>query len=79
MPHTPANDTSVRALLDRELLLVTGKGGVGKSTVAVVLARAAAAQGKRVLLIEFESVSRVAPLFGVPAVSAEPTPVAPRI
>lgn len=79
MPVPPANDTQVRALLDRELLLVTGKGGVGKSTVAVVLARAAAAQGKRVLLVEFESVSRVAPLFGVPTVSAEATLVAPRI
>ncbi|HEU5059170.1 MAG TPA: ArsA-related P-loop ATPase [Kofleriaceae bacterium] len=37
-------------LLDRRLLLVTGKGGVGKSTVAGVLGRLAARRGKRVLL-----------------------------
>ncbi|MTH90268.1 MAG: chromosome partitioning protein, partial [Actinobacteria bacterium] len=29
------------ALLDRQLLFITGKGGVGKSTVAASLGRAA--------------------------------------
>ncbi len=72
-------DAIVDALLDRELLLVTGKGGVGKSTVAAILARAAAAKGKKVLLVEFESVSRVAPLFGTHAIGAEPRQVAPHI
>ena len=72
-------DREVDALLDRELLLVTGKGGVGKSTVAAVLARAAAARGKKVLLVEFESVSRVAPLFGGQPIGAEPRQVAPHI
>lgn len=37
------------ALLERRLLLITGKGGVGKSTAAAVLCRLAAQQGKRVL------------------------------
>ncbi len=72
-------DRTVDALLDRELLLVTGQGGVGKSTVAAILARAAAARGKKVLLVEFESVSRAAPLFGSHAVGAEPRQVAPHI
>ena len=46
-------DAIVDALLDRELLLVTGKGGVGKSTVAAILARAAASNCKKVLICDF--------------------------
>ena len=44
-----------RGLLDRQLLIVTGKGGVGKSTVAASLAWAATRQGKRVLACEFDA------------------------
>ncbi len=44
--------TSLDALLARRLLLVTGKGGVGKTTVTAALARAAAHGGKRVLAAE---------------------------
>ena len=43
---------SLDALLARRLLLVTGKGGVGKTTVTAALARAAARAGKRVLAAE---------------------------
>jgi arsenite/tail-anchored protein-transporting ATPase len=39
-------------LFVRRALLVTGKGGVGKTTLAVTLARGAAAAGKRVLCAE---------------------------
>ena len=70
---------SLDALLGHELLLVTGKGGVGKSTLAAILARAAAGAQKRVLLLEFESVSRVAPLFGGQPVGADARQVAPHI
>ncbi len=42
-------------LLDRKLVFVTGKGGVGKSTVAAALAMTAARQGKRVLACEFDA------------------------
>ena len=38
-------------LLDRRLLVVTGKGGVGKSTVAAALALVASQQGQRVLVV----------------------------
>ncbi len=38
--------------LSRRIHLVTGKGGVGRTTVAAALAEAAAARGKRVLLTE---------------------------
>ncbi|MDJ0869017.1 MAG: ArsA-related P-loop ATPase [Myxococcota bacterium] len=39
-------------LLDRRLVIVTGKGGTGKTTVVATLALAAAAAGRRVLVAE---------------------------
>ena len=54
-------------LLDRRLIVVTGKGGVGKSTVAAALALLAARGGKRVLVCEVNAQERVAPLLGAPA------------
>jgi hypothetical protein len=51
-------------LLDRRLVVVTGKGGVGKSTVSAALALVAARAGKRVLVCEVNAQERVAPLLG---------------
>jgi anion-transporting ArsA/GET3 family ATPase len=42
----------VAFLLDKRLVFVTGKGGVGKTTVANCLARVAARRGKRVIVCE---------------------------
>ncbi len=41
-----------RGLLERRLLIVTGKGGTGKTSVVATLARAAALRGRRVLVAE---------------------------
>jgi anion-transporting ArsA/GET3 family ATPase len=52
----------VRDLLDKRLAIVTGKGGVGKSTVALALGMAAAERGKRTIVCEVaaqEGLSRV--------------------
>lgn len=46
------------------LLLVSGKGGVGKSTVAAALAARAAASGRRVLLVSTDGRGDAAALFG---------------
>jgi anion-transporting ArsA/GET3 family ATPase len=51
-------------LLDRRFLVVTGKGGVGKSTVAAALALEAARAGKKVLVCEADAQERIAPLLG---------------
>jgi hypothetical protein len=53
-------------LLDHRLVIVTGKGGVGKSTVSAALALIAARAGKRVLVCEVNAQERVAPLLGAP-------------
>ncbi len=41
-----------RGLLERRLVIVTGKGGTGKTSVVAALARAAAQAGRRVLVAE---------------------------
>ena len=49
-------------LLDKRLVFVTGKGGVGKSTISIALGLAAARQGKRTIVCEIagqETASRV--------------------
>jgi anion-transporting ArsA/GET3 family ATPase len=53
-------------LLDRRLIVVTGKGGTGKTTLSAALALAAAQRGKRVLVCEVTARERVSELFGRP-------------
>ena len=50
-------------LLDRRLLFVSGKGGVGRSTVAAALALSAAEQGKRVLVCEVDAKGNLADFY----------------
>ncbi len=47
-------------LLDKRLIFVTGKGGVGKSTVAIALGLLAARRGLRTIVAELSSQERVA-------------------
>jgi anion-transporting ArsA/GET3 family ATPase len=49
------------------LVIVAGKGGVGKTTVTAALAVAAAKSGLRVLVVEVEGKSGLARLFGLGA------------
>jgi anion-transporting ArsA/GET3 family ATPase len=51
------------ALLDRTLLYVTGKGGVGKTTVSASLGLAAAERGRRTIVCEVAEQDRVSRAF----------------
>lgn len=53
-------------VLERRFLFITGKGGVGKTTVAAALATALAARGRRVLVTAVDAKERLSTLFGVP-------------
>src|SRR5438067_13680357 len=54
------------ALLDRRLVVWTGKGGTGKGTISSALALTAARLGKKVLVCEVVAKERVADFFGRP-------------
>jgi anion-transporting ArsA/GET3 family ATPase len=66
-------------LLDHRLLFVTGKGGVGKSSVAAALALLAAAQGRRTLVCDLDDRGDIADAYEVPPLSFDATEVAPRL
>jgi anion-transporting ArsA/GET3 family ATPase len=53
----------VPALLEKRLVFVTGKGGVGKSTVATALGLLAARRGLRTIVAELASQDRIQGLF----------------
>jgi anion-transporting ArsA/GET3 family ATPase len=53
------------SLLERELLVVTGKGGVGKTTVAAALGLLASERGLRTIMVEVGDQARLPELFGV--------------
>jgi anion-transporting ArsA/GET3 family ATPase len=71
--------TAVPDLLDLKLVFVTGKGGVGKTTVAAGLAQLAAEHGKRVLVCEVDAKGDVTALFESPPTDFTPREVAPGI
>jgi anion-transporting ArsA/GET3 family ATPase len=52
------------SILDRRFILVTGKGGVGRSTVAAAIAAAAARRGRRTLLYQASANDRFGGFFG---------------
>jgi anion-transporting ArsA/GET3 family ATPase len=58
------------SLLERELLFVTGKGGVGKTTLAAALGLLAAGRGLRTIVVELGDQGRLPALFGLPAPQA---------
>jgi anion-transporting ArsA/GET3 family ATPase len=63
-------------LLRRRLILLSGKGGVGKSLVGAALALAATGRGKRVLLVEVDTPLEAARYLEAPPVGPRVTEIA---
>jgi anion-transporting ArsA/GET3 family ATPase len=55
----------MQSVFDRKLLVVTGKGGVGKTTIAAALGVAGARAGRRTIVVEVGEERRLPRLFGV--------------
>lgn len=66
-------------LLDRRLILVLGKGGVGRSTMAASIAAACARRGRRTLLYQSNANDRFGDYFGRPPCGPTPTELAPNL
>jgi hypothetical protein len=66
----------INELLDRRVVIVLGKGGVGKSTLSAALAKAATHNGWRALVMECDSRAPLASIYGLPS-SYEPAEAAP--
>lgn len=65
----------LQQLAQKRLLIVTGKGGVGKTTLAAALALTSAREGARTLVCEVNTKERIPNLLGKAEVGAEVTSV----
>ena len=62
----------IEELLQRRVVILTGKGGVGKSTTSAALALIAGRRGKKVLLVEVDAKGNLPDFFDSPRVGFKP-------
>ncbi|MDA3031448.1 MAG: AAA family ATPase, partial [Actinomycetota bacterium] len=67
------------SLLDLDLLWVTGKGGVGKTSTAAAIAEVAARSGRSTLVCEMDAKGALASALGVDELDFAPVEVAPNL
>src|SRR5260370_19745183 len=66
-------------LADKRFVVVTGKGGVGKTTVCAAEALAIAHKGKRVLIAMCNAKERLSTMFGSDLIGSDVVPVAANV
>ncbi len=81
MPDLPRTEPEAlfKALGARRLLIVSGKGGVGRTTVAALLGVALARRGRKVLVATTGHDDRLAWMLGAERLADTPVEVAPRL
>lgn len=71
--------TLIDGLRERQLVVVTGKGGVGKTVLSAALAQGLAAAGARVLLLELDPRESLHHLLDAPPSGGDVVEVRPRL
>lgn len=71
------SEPALESLFDHRLLIVSGKGGVGKTTLSLALALIAVEKGKKVLIAELNSEEQVAQILERPPVGYRETELLP--
>jgi len=56
--------SKIKNLFNKRIIVITGKGGVGKTTVSTIIAIAARKLGKKVLVCEINTKEKIAPSLG---------------
>ncbi len=67
------------SIFDKRLILVCGKGGVGRSTVAATIAMMSAKRGRTTLLYQTNANDRIGGYFGTPAIGPTIRELGPRL
>jgi len=62
--------------VNTRIVLITGGGGVGKTTLSAALALASARRGQRTLVVTIDPAKRLATALGLEDLGADPTPLA---
>ncbi|MCP3939344.1 MAG: ArsA family ATPase [Actinomycetia bacterium] len=65
---------STKSIVDSQVVIIAGKGGVGKTTIAGAVALAAADTGRDVLIVEVDGSRATRRLLSVPDAGVEPMP-----
>ena len=78
-PHRGHARSVAEELGTRRFLFVTGKGGVGKTTISGALALALAAQGKRVMVAMCNAKERLSAILGTRPIGHDVVEVAPNV
>ena len=72
-----ANPTNLVELVDTsEIIICTGSGGVGKTTIAAVLAMEAARRGRRAVVVTIDPARRLADALGLDGIGNTPKAIA---
>jgi anion-transporting ArsA/GET3 family ATPase len=69
----------IEQLAQRQLIVVTGKGGVGKTVVSATLGLALAAAGRRTLVVEVDPRENLHQMLGTPPSGGAIVPAKPRL